>query len=670
MPVPAWRRTLIALVVAAATATGLSASTPSAAAAVVTDRIYFHQPGNSAGEPGKVRVMETRDGIRSVRDVPDGNLGSFTPDGTGVAFARPLVHGDRSYTAVAVSGPEGSGLRTLTTPDPATQSDGDPQWWLGGEVLYTRVTVGGPSWRHEIRAVKADGTGDRLLLDNAALRAADARHGSIVTGITGPTQLRRYDPANGFGAPIPLPDPAMLGNDPVRFSPDGTKLAFLANGDLYLGAADGTGFRTMFPGSCGGFGGFTWGPDSDRIGVQLGPETGITVFDLTGRMLADHATGMERVGDFRWQPTGSTAAPTPLPAAPATPPAPTAFVVETPQMITFGPEAERCRMVFARAASDKSLWFRTHRGMRGVWTPWQKLGGPALDLAVHPDIGGGYLVLARGPENGSVFMTGSGRVPGQWAPWQRMGGPAADVHVLMYTPLKQPTNLLVLARDPHTGVVNAKNIRSGPQQAPDAGWFFFGPASAEVTVTTDPVGGRVVLARARSDGAVYAQWQSSAFPWQLTGWQRLGGPAARAGTAAILARTSFGTGAAYVVTAQDPVDGSLWTNVPTSPDGYGPWRKIGDPALDFTTGSGADGAFVVVARNRADRSYWVTPYNHTRDGAWEPQPWFRLGIDGATLPALLPPDQGNLAATVAADGTMKVWECPRWECLPSPNFAT
>lgn len=96
--------------------------------------------------PGAAWTRLTRDGVRSVDP-------EWSPDGSKIAFTR----GPHDGSSIWVMNDDGSDLHPVTT---GMQDDMDPAWSRDGSwICYARGSVAEPV----IHAVRADGTGDRVL---------------------------------------------------------------------------------------------------------------------------------------------------------------------------------------------------------------------------------------------------------------------------------------------------------------------------------------------------------------------------------------------------------------------------------------------------------------------------------------------------------------------------
>lgn len=641
----------------------LTATAPTAGAAdPEPERIYYVAP-EVPGRPATARVAEFTDDTSDYRDLPGARVGPFSPDGAKVAYARTIAGPGRTLREIQVAAPDGTGAVTVSTPDPATEDDSEPQWWSADTVVFTRTSRSGGT---AIWAAKADGSDQRLLLDGLRLVAANPKTGDLITSGDNAVSLRPYNAADGtFGPPRPLPPEfATSAYEGIVFSPDGGKVAFTSLGRLFVAAADGSALREVYRNACVNALEFAWAPTGDRLAVQMGRSgTALSVVDLTGQLLRTVWVGEQGVaGSFHWQPSGAVPAPTPPPAAPAPETPPSAFVNEAPNVVPLDGYAgeEACEMVIARSAADNSVWSRIRRPSMFTWTPWTKIGGPARSVTTQPIAEGGQIVVAQAAGDGSLHAMRNGPLPGQWRPWQLIGGPAEDVNLLNYQPIKQPLSVLVLARDPNTHAVNSLQLPADWPNHDGGGWAAFGGPAGSVHVAENPSGGKAVVARTPGDGSVFARVPSTTYPFGLSDWFQIGGPS----TEASLSYAAEGP----VVTARSPVDGSLWTAVSLTPNTL--WQQLGGPAADFVAAQARSGDFAVVARPPDRSALWITPYNHSQNGQWAPQPWFPLPTPpGSSLPGLhTRTDGGTTIATITPDGTPQIRTCTiQWTCGAPEN---
>ncbi|NUU24028.1 MAG: hypothetical protein HOV68_21380, partial [Streptomycetaceae bacterium] len=442
-----WRRIVATATATAGAAAVLVAAAPTAGAADPDSGSFYYFEGASPPYPdGTVVVSDFTATDAGERALPDATLGEFSADGRRVAFAKEVQQGGRTYTRITTSAPDGSAGAMVSTPDPATQSDTGPHWGPDGTLLFTRSTTTPTGTRQDVWSIKADGTAAHAVVPDTTVLAVNPRTGDAITGATAATDLRTRNQSGGYDAPKALPDPMRGAADPA-FSPDGGKLAFSRQGRLYLGAADTTMLREVTAGLCADVRHFAWGPHGDRLALTTSVD-GAAIIGLRGESLRTRTVwSVPTGGRFMWQPDGQPGPTTPPPPVTTTP-APARFAAETPGTAAYGEYyGDKCRAVIARSADDGSLWMHMYREYENAWSPWQRIGGPAADVVVHP-FDDSPMLVARNPADHAVYATRQSTLPGQWQPWQRIGGPAADIHVTRGpAPIKSQPSADVLARN-------------------------------------------------------------------------------------------------------------------------------------------------------------------------------------------------------------------------------
>jgi TolB protein len=180
---------------------------------------------------------------------PDNRIDeTFSPDGTRIAFMS-IREGDAE---IFVSRPDGSSVVNVSNAHPA--SDHDPQWSPDGRrVLFVSNRHG----RFELFVVNPDGTGL---------------------------------------AQLTTAQPGCCGDQYARWSPDGRYIAFSSShsfgGDLVIIDADGTNRRTLVPEGAVP----AWSPDGSRVALLY--RGGVFVVRLDGTNLVQIA-GFSQPG-FKW----------------------------------------------------------------------------------------------------------------------------------------------------------------------------------------------------------------------------------------------------------------------------------------------------------------------------------------------------------------------------------
>ena len=147
--------------------------------------------------------------------------------------------------------------------------DGDPAYTPAGQIVFERQVRGGT---HDLHVMSAGGRDMRRLTTTAG---ADAAHADVSPDGTRVVFLRCCPPAGGFGGrlftvgldgsqPTPLTSGRRADGVPA-WSPDGRALVFerragrASRTQLYVMAADGTGFRRLLASSAG-HAQPSWGP--------------------------------------------------------------------------------------------------------------------------------------------------------------------------------------------------------------------------------------------------------------------------------------------------------------------------------------------------------------------------------------------------------------------------
>jgi TolB protein len=112
------------------------------------------------GKPGIWTMNVNGSGLRPLTRGELDTAPTWSPDGSTIAFARETGSG----AAIWLVDVNGSNQRQLTTPRGA--GDFQPDWSLDGDwIAFSRAT--GPGGRHDICAVRPDGTGLRQLTSHA-----------------------------------------------------------------------------------------------------------------------------------------------------------------------------------------------------------------------------------------------------------------------------------------------------------------------------------------------------------------------------------------------------------------------------------------------------------------------------------------------------------------------
>ncbi|MYW03120.1 hypothetical protein [Streptomyces sp. SID3343] len=534
----------------------------------------------------------------------------------------------------------------LTNPVFPGETDVSPEWWVDDSIVFLRRYGTDPVTAGAVFAMRRDGVGgERKLFDvgREIEIATNPATGDIAYHSFGGAWLqRKYTPGTGFGAPAEIP--ALSGANAIKFSPDGTKVAFQKDKrNVFLAAADGTDARELIREVDLEEKEFAWSPHSDRIVVALRNYM-LGVFDLTGRpdAVAQQAPGGIR--ELQWPTRGTPVGPPvdlPPPAPVLTPP--TAFVAEEPTVVTMVPGLR----VFARSAADHSLW--SHQ----AGLPWQQVSGPVLDYAVNRTGDGRLVVVVIREADNSPWAMTEGNLQGYWTAWTKLGGPALDVHL---TPTDGPDfrkqGVLLVARHPATHAIYSLGLTSNGAGGFAWGtWEEFGGPAQEISTTGNEEEDKgAVVTRDPATGSVFARWSDDHYGF--TPWRQIGGPATRV-------RVSS-AGGQPVFTAQSPVDQSLFMMTPvvvypeTDVDG---WIRVGDSSGDFTTAeSTTDYRYPSVA------VFALYPTGTNLFGSVVPRPdspgagrrpWVALSSTTGVPPGFI----GHELVTVTPNGRMYVAAC-------------
>jgi TolB protein len=210
------------------------------------------QDGQPAWSPDGRRIafVSTRDGNagiwvmnadgsgqrRLTRSKANDTAPVWSPDGRHVAFMCTVAT-PRIVTEICVVGADGRGRRELTTP-----AEGDnlyPQWSHDSQLILCTRSFGG----YSVWSLRADGRGQSLFLAGGA-EAAYSPDGTRLAALERPGG--RGDWALYVGRTrVSHATPSV---DSLEWSPDGSRLAFAAGGEIWVVGTDGGGERRLTDG--------------------------------------------------------------------------------------------------------------------------------------------------------------------------------------------------------------------------------------------------------------------------------------------------------------------------------------------------------------------------------------------------------------------------------------
>jgi Tol biopolymer transport system component len=277
-------------------------------------------------------VAATFAGIHAIRsgpvpvDNPSERFGIFAPVAGRIAYVNGNDRGyARSIWAVDPNGPadttEGPTVAddVASTLVPFGPEDAEPVAWSSdGTELLLRRSVGDPLLPStNLSILHADGSETAVNAEPLGIVSADLSPDGARVVFAGEYDLSGLYVIDAEGGePVHLPIPqAVDGANTPTFSPDGTKIAFLAGGgrrveaEVWVANADGTGAHEILADEPTAIGGeeLTWSPAGDRLAIAFDDDEGsdgpaIYTFAPDGSDFTKVITGG---GSPYWSPDGS-----------------------------------------------------------------------------------------------------------------------------------------------------------------------------------------------------------------------------------------------------------------------------------------------------------------------------------------------------------------------------
>ena len=213
-------------------------------------------------------------GMRQLTSDGLSNEPAWSPDGERIAFVRhdPVLNG------IYVMNSDGSGMTRVTG-----AGHGSPTWSPQGDALaFTHCPSECGLYVQELgegsvpRQI-AEWGGDPAWSPDGSRIAFLRSHGELIPGDDTPFYSLRLINADGSGFTEIVPVTANM--EGATWSPDGTRIAFSMNADIYVVHADGSGLTrlTTFPGAQAP----AWSPDGTRIAYQQwSPDAGARIMAI------------------------------------------------------------------------------------------------------------------------------------------------------------------------------------------------------------------------------------------------------------------------------------------------------------------------------------------------------------------------------------------------------
>ena len=286
------------------TVTAWLAALVTAAGCGGSDRPETNATGTIAFErAGEVWLMAA-DGSGQ-RRLTRGSLPDWSPDGRRIAFSA-----DRPYyrSEILVVDADGRRRLRLTRAKYDFDQHSSPDWSPDGQAIAFQGYNDGDYW---ISIVGADGTGQRRLTseyppeDAGPAWSPDGRTIVFRNVHDGAAYVMRPD---GSGRHVLATIGGAERTWGVEWSPDGRRIAVVADDDLWVMNADGTEHRRLVDDPGEGTGDIAWSPDGRRVAFTSGEtreDSEIFVVNAHGsdlRQLTNNDDGAN--GDPSWSPDG------------------------------------------------------------------------------------------------------------------------------------------------------------------------------------------------------------------------------------------------------------------------------------------------------------------------------------------------------------------------------